>query len=253
MLWVFTSLIVLDPVPSLAEIFVEHSPVSFVWTQSTGPVDHYNVYVSVNEAPFRLLKAVSDNTCQVDVVNGRSYVLQVEAEDADGRVGPLSDMSEEIVVQISPTVPNCSDGRWCNGTETYHPLLGCQAGPAPCQDDGLFCNGRESCNEILNQCYVANLPNCSDGNDCTNDDCNEEADRCENSCNATSCSDSCCEDLACSNDPVCSCDEYSCDADGDGCIQMSELLDYIDFWYSGGVTMHRVLEAVDLWYSGDGC
>ena len=253
LLGVFTSLMVLYPVQGRAEIFVDHSPISFMWTHASGPVDHYNVYVSVNGAPFRLLKEVSGNRCQVDVVNGRSYVLRVEAEDAVGRVGPLSDRSEEIVVQISNTVPNCDDGRWCNGTETYDPALGCQPGVPPCQDDGLFCNGRESCNEIFNRCTVTNVPNCSDGNDCTSDYCNEAADRCENSCNATSSNDSCCEDFACSNDPICASDDHPLDLNEDGCIEMSELMDYIDFWYSGGVTMNRVLEAIDLWYSGEGC
>ena len=71
------------------------------WGDASGAVDHYNVYVSVDGQPFELLEQAGACTCQLPAEDGRSYVLQVEAEDADGRVGPMSNPSDQIVVFLN--------------------------------------------------------------------------------------------------------------------------------------------------------
>ncbi len=81
-----------------ATIYAYDSPLAFRWTEASGPVDHYNVYVSVDGASFELYAKVDTNTCQVDAEDGHRYVVQVEAEDDTGRVGPMSDPSDEIAV-----------------------------------------------------------------------------------------------------------------------------------------------------------
>lgn len=46
-----------------------------------------------------------------------------------------------------------------------------------CEDDGLFCNGTESC-DAATGCRITDPPNCDDGNECTDDFCDEDADAC---------------------------------------------------------------------------
>ncbi len=86
---------------------------------------------------------------------------------------------------------NCDNGLFCDGAETCHATLDCQAGSDPCPgqtcdetndvccdcefdtdcDDGLFCNGAETC---VSSCY------CQAGSDpCPGEICNETTDTCE--------------------------------------------------------------------------
>ena len=83
------------------DVPVSRSPLSFRWDAASGNVDHYNVYVSVDDQHFELLEEATTNSCLVDVQEGRTYVLQVEAEDGMGRVGLMSDPSERINVWVT--------------------------------------------------------------------------------------------------------------------------------------------------------
>jgi hypothetical protein len=96
-------------VPARAITYAYDSPLAFVWGHASGSVDHYNVYVSVDGGPFELLGEETDNTCQVVAQEGQTYVVQVEAEDALGQVGPMSDPSDEVAVFLSGS-PNDTDG-----------------------------------------------------------------------------------------------------------------------------------------------
>ncbi|MFC1888618.1 cohesin domain-containing protein, partial [Thermodesulfobacteriota bacterium] len=80
-------------------------------------------------------------------------------------------------------------------------------------DDGLFCNGAEECVDY--SCEAGAEPCPPDGNDCSDNLCNEDDDICEYPCNATDYEDPCCEDPACSDDPICEAPECM-DDDGDG-------------------------------------
>ena len=115
----------------------------------------------------------------------------------------------------APSDTVCSDGLFCNGDETCHPTLGCQAGTPPnCNDevgctvdvcdeandrcnhppddaacdDGQFCNGKETCDPV-NGCQAGTTPNCSDGVGCTVDTCDESNDTCINTPDQGSCDD----------------------------------------------------------------
>jgi subtilisin family serine protease len=108
---------------------------------------------------------------------------------------------------------NCDNGLWCDGAETCHATLDCQAGTAPnCNDgvgctidscnegtdscdnipddgqcdDGLYCNGAETCHATLD-CQAGTAPDCDDGVGCTDDSCNEGTDSCDNIPNDANC------------------------------------------------------------------
>ena len=133
---------------------------------------------------------------------------------------------------------NCDDGLWCNGGETCHATLDCQAGSAPnCNDgvgctddscneatdscdnvtnngncdDGLWCNGAETCHATLD-CQAGSAPNCNDGVGCTDDSCNETTDSCDNVANNANCDDG----LWCNGAETCNA-TLDCQAGGDPC------------------------------------
>lgn len=79
-------------------IYVHDSPITLTWDPAPGSVDHYNVYVSTNQAPYSLYGTAASNNVALPVEDGARYVVQVEAEAPTGVTGPLSDPSEEIAV-----------------------------------------------------------------------------------------------------------------------------------------------------------
>ncbi|GAG52366.1 unnamed protein product, partial [marine sediment metagenome] len=105
---------------------------------------------------------------------------------------------------------NCDNGLYCDGAETCHATLDCQAGSDPCPgqycdedtdscyeckydsecDDGLFCNGAERC--VGGFCQAGTDP-CEPGQYC-----NEDTDTCE--------------DVECINDEDCD-DNNACTVD----------------------------------------
>ena len=107
-------------------------------------------------------------------------------------------------VKTCSTDADCSDGLYCNGTETCVAGV-CQAGtPINCSDgvactvdscdetikacvntpnnalcdDGLYCNGAETCNVTLG-CQLGTPVVCNDGNECTTDTCSEALKACQ--------------------------------------------------------------------------
>jgi len=97
------------------------------------------------------------------------------------------------------TAPNCSDGVACT-TDT------CNEGTDSCDhtpnngacSDGLFCNGSETCHITLG-CQAGTAPNCDDSIACTADSCNEGTDTCDHVPNNGLCSDG----LFCNGAEVC--------------------------------------------------
>ena len=72
----------------------------FYWSAASGPVHHYNLYVSIDGKDFYLVGTTDvlptkEDPYQVPVIAKpvHSYRLQVEAEDANGSVGPMSEPS----------------------------------------------------------------------------------------------------------------------------------------------------------------
>ncbi len=119
----------------------------------------------------------------------------------------------------------CSDGVWCNGTESCDPVAGCKAGVVPVTDDGIactldlcdeandqvvhkvqhflcddgkYCNGAELCSKSLG-CLAGTAPVVNDGISCTTDSCDEVADAVVHVPDNSACSDG----LYCNGAEVC--------------------------------------------------
>jgi len=112
-LWLkFLLSILLVPVvtaPAQAISYVHTSPLTFMWEEADGPVNHYNVYISVDGQPYQLLKTEPMNSCALTGEDGRSYLLRVEAEDGSGNTGPLSEPSDQFVVYLNGSITD-TDG-----------------------------------------------------------------------------------------------------------------------------------------------
>ena len=88
----------------------------FYWAAATGNLDHYNVHLYIDgvqhsEAWTTATVPTSQNPYAVPIVAeaGRMYQLQVQAEDASGATGPMSDMSDPVWCQF-PRSPGDVNG-----------------------------------------------------------------------------------------------------------------------------------------------
>ena len=113
------------------------------------------------------------------------------------------------------TAPTCDDGLFCNGTETCNEATdSCDAGPVPTCDDGLFCNGTETCNESTDSCDAGPAPTCDDGLFCNGTEtCNESTDSCDAG-PAPTCDDG----LFCNGTETCNESTDSCDVGAEPCF-----------------------------------
>jgi hypothetical protein len=114
--------LLIGAVPAHAAKYTNQSPLSFAWGEASGAVDHYNVYVSVDGQPFELLEQADGCACEVPAQDGRTYVLQVEAEDASGRVGPMSNPSDQVIVYLNGSAVDTDGDGMSNSWETSHGL-----------------------------------------------------------------------------------------------------------------------------------
>ena len=88
----------------------------FYWAAASGNVDHYNVYLYIDSVQHSETWATattpsSEDPYSVPIVAeaGRMYQLRVQAEDADGATGPMSNMSDPVWCQF-PRSPGNIDG-----------------------------------------------------------------------------------------------------------------------------------------------
>lgn len=158
--------------------------------------------------------ALCDNNIACDGVefcNAILGCLSMGAPSCDDGVMCTDDFCD-LAADACAHVPNdgsCSDGLFCNGSESCDPLLGapgsgCLAGTPPsCNDsigctvdtcdeankackhtpsnaacsDGVFCNGAETCDALLG-CVAGSPVNCNDNLSCTADACDEANKTC---------------------------------------------------------------------------
>ena len=134
----------------------------------------------------------------------------------------------------------CADNQYCNGEEACDGTGNCQPGlPIDCGDgiactddacdevndvcantpdngtcdDGQYCNGVETC-DLISGCEPGIPVNCSDGVDCTNDDCDEINDTCVYTPDGNNCPD---DGLFCNGDEFCH-PQNDCSSRGDPCL-----------------------------------
>jgi hypothetical protein len=131
--------LLLDNVSTRAQTYVHESSLSFSWEPSSGDVAHYNVYLSVEEQPYGLFCEVPTNVCQIDGEEGKSYLVQVEAEDGSGTTGPISDPSEKIVVFLNGSADDTDGDEMPDSWEATYGLNPFDPGDGSgdLDDDGL--------------------------------------------------------------------------------------------------------------------
>ncbi|MCZ6680979.1 MAG: dockerin type I domain-containing protein [Candidatus Poribacteria bacterium] len=86
-----------------ADEYDHDTTLNYIWEPASGPVHHYNIYVSVDGGEFELVGTTVDATPEyalTDAKDRSTYRLQVQAVDAAGNVGPLSDPSDPITVDL---------------------------------------------------------------------------------------------------------------------------------------------------------
>jgi len=76
---------------------------------------------------------------------------------------------DDDVCVNTPDDSYCDDGDWCNGPEVCTPGVGCEPGTPPDCDDGDPCT-IDTCDEDADECVNTPIV-CNDGNPCTTDVC----------------------------------------------------------------------------------
>ena len=138
--------------------------------------------------------------------------------DADDGIDCTDDTCDEVgdVIVNTPNDTNCDNALFCDGLETCHISLDCQAGRPPviddavaCTDDScdevgdvvvnapnnancdnsLFCDGAETCHATLD-CQAGTPPVIDDAVTCTDDSCDEVGDVVVNTPNNANCDNS---------------------------------------------------------------
>lgn len=79
--------------------------VTFTWSDASGPVAGYAVYVTRNTEPEALYDRVADNRVTIGGVPGDTVVVRVAAEDGLGNQGPLSPASEPLSFALPEPPP----------------------------------------------------------------------------------------------------------------------------------------------------
>ena len=74
---------------------------SYIWDAASGPVDHYDVYLSTNNAGFQFIGSASETAYTLEnAVNLSTYQIKVQAVDAHGNKGPFSDTSDPLTLTL---------------------------------------------------------------------------------------------------------------------------------------------------------
>jgi len=103
----------------------------------------------------------------------------------DCEVGAAPDLDDGVVCTVdtcdedndlvvhTPDDGGCSDGLFCNGPETCHPVNDCEAGVPPSLGDGVACTV-DTCDELADvSVHTPDDAFCDDGDPCTAESCDE--------------------------------------------------------------------------------
>ncbi len=112
-------------------------------------------------------------TC--DAINGCQDGADPLVDDGVACTDDSCDETADKVVH-TPVDSRCSDDDVCNGIETCDPATGCTNPDDLVCNNGLFCDGLETC-DAINGCQDGADPLVDDGVACTDDSCDETADK----------------------------------------------------------------------------
>ncbi len=115
-----TSFAMIDSsITSFEKMYDNDSSLDYSWTSASGPVDHYNIYVSVNGGNFVLVDITVGMTPTYTfegAENASTYQITVQAVDAFGNTGPQSDPSDPVTVDL--TTPTLTQVQATDVTDT---------------------------------------------------------------------------------------------------------------------------------------
>ncbi|RKY05458.1 hypothetical protein DRP77_00895 [Candidatus Poribacteria bacterium] len=80
----------------------DDTSLDFIWEPASGDPDFYKIYVSVDWGEYVFFGTTPTNSCTIPGEDGRIYRIKVQAAAEDGRVGPMSEESDPVLVALNP-------------------------------------------------------------------------------------------------------------------------------------------------------
>ena len=95
-------ILLVTPIMSYAERYDNDTSLDYSWEPASGPVDHYKVYVSVdNGLTFQMVgTTATPNYTLTGAKDLSTYRLKVQAVDASGNAGPFSNVADPTTVAL---------------------------------------------------------------------------------------------------------------------------------------------------------
>ena len=85
------------------------SHLDFTWTAATGPVNQYNVYVSIDDNDYDLVRTTTKTSYTLTGKNWHKYRMKVQAVDILGNLGPMSEESDLVFCRLMPWDTNSDE------------------------------------------------------------------------------------------------------------------------------------------------
>lgn len=108
---IFCILLLICPLVAVYAVsYDDDTELDFIWEAATGPVHHYNVYASTDGDEY-VLVGTTDTTSYILIGEyEHRYRLKVQAVDAAGNGGPMSEESDLVICRLTPPWDLNDDG-----------------------------------------------------------------------------------------------------------------------------------------------
>ena len=97
---IISEILIVMPVYSID--YDDDTKLDFIWKSATGPVDHYNVYESIDSNDYILVGTTTTTSYTLIGEDNHKYRIKVQAVDAMSNVGPTSEESDPVICKLTP-------------------------------------------------------------------------------------------------------------------------------------------------------
>jgi hypothetical protein len=94
--------VTLTAFPAYSVDYDDDTNLDFIWEPAIGPVDHYNVYASIDDHDYMIVGETNKVSYTLSGADNHKYRIKVQAVDAMKNVGPMSEGSDPVICRLVP-------------------------------------------------------------------------------------------------------------------------------------------------------